>query len=192
MFPGIQYIVRMKVYVSLLRSINVGGKNKIRMADLKKTYTSIGLENVETHIQSGNVVFSSTFDDPSKSEEVIESAIRSAYSIETVALVRIIEEYNKIVQENPFIQKDDDNTDGMYVTFLRQTPDPKDLPALSQLDSSSDRFEVMERVIYLALQAGYSKTKLQNSVIEKKLNVPATTRNWKTVLKLAELADSIR
>lgn len=179
----------MKTYISILRGINVSGQKKILMADLKTLYESLKLKDVVTYIQSGNVIFktSDKADDKTLAAK-IEKAISKKYGFEVPVIVRSAEEMQAVLKNNPLLKDKTVNPERTYVTFLSEPPSKEALAALSKTDFSPDRFIVTGKEIYLFVPVSYGETKLSNNFFEKKLKVTATTRNWKTVNKLAELA----
>jgi len=177
-------------YISILRGINVSGQKKILMKDLKALYEGLNFDNVMTYIQSGNVIFDSTEADTAKLENMIEGAIKDQYGFEVPVDVRISEDYQKIIKNCPFAPVDVEK-DGtkILVTFLSGMPDPDKLAAARKAATLSEVMEMDGSVLYLHCPNGYGKTKLSNAYLEKKLGLTATTRNWKSILKLRELAE---
>jgi len=174
----------MKTYVSMLREINVSGQKTVKMEELKKLYESLGLKDVQAYIQSGNVIFKSS-EAGSILTGRIEKKIREYFGFDVVVLLRTKDELQKLVNNNPFSKKSIDN---LYVTFLSGYPALSPLEELNKAKAKSEEFFISGREICLFCPDGYGKTKLSNNFFERKLNVQATTRNWKTVNKLLELA----
>lgn len=178
----------MKSHVAILRGINVGGHRKILMADLRVLLGRLGYDNVETYIQSGNVVFNGPENiDSLDLEKQIFEAIADKYGFEVKVLVRTTEEWKKTVKLNPFLKSADVNQ--LHVTFLKAIPEPDTVNAAKSLEFEPDLFEIIKRDVYINCLQKYNETKLSNNFFEKKLKVEATTRNWKTVLKITELLD---
>jgi len=179
--------VKVKTKIALLRGINVGGKNRIKMADLRTTLSKAGLANVRTYIQSGNVAFESTLDcEPL--EGLVRDAIKSDFGCVVPVLVRDQKYFAKVVSQCPFCPTDGSEFESkqLHVTFLGETPTAQAVRSLGGLEFE-DEFRVVGDVVYLRLICGYSKTKLTNGFLEKKLIVAATSRNWKTLTKLVEM-----
>jgi uncharacterized protein (DUF1697 family) len=179
----------MTIYISLLRGINVSGQKKIKMADLKALYQALGLDNVKTYIQSGNVVFESGEASLVLSQKIHE-AIEENYGFSVPIEIRSLNDWQAIVAGNPFTP---DNKESKYfhVTLLGEIPDEQLVHEVDKLDFGSDEYHVLGNVVYLYCPNGYGRTKLNNNFWERKLKVTATTRNWKTVNKLLELAEAI-
>ena len=174
------------IFVSLLRGINVSGQKKIKMADLKVLYENLGLANVITYIQSGNVIFESgnSADDLIKQ---IETAIQKEYGFDVSIQVIALEDLIRIASENPFLPADDISK--LHLTLLETKPDENLVKNIVSDPKSDDEFKVIGKAIYLKCPNGYGRTKLTNTFFESKLKIKATTRNWKTVLKLVELSN---
>lgn len=179
----------MKTYISILRGINVSGQRKIVMTDLKALYESFQFKDVTTYIQSGNVIFK-TRDDNSNNElaEKIERAIYEKYNFSVPVIIRSAEEMKHIISVNPFLQNKNINTEKLHVTFLEKNPEEKNLESIKTFDFPPDQFIIIDKEVFLHCPENYGETKLSNKFFESKLKVSATTRNWKTVNKLYEIA----
>lgn len=178
----------METYIAILRGINVGGKNKIKMADLRENLSDLGFKNVETYIQSGNIIFDFDKKNPLELAKQIKSMIKSSFGFDVPVIVIEGEEFVKIWSENPFTKKEDFEIKHLHVTFLAEKPNSKLINEITDFDDSPNQLLMNEKVAYLICPNGYSKTKLTNDFFEKKLKTTATTRNFKTVTKIAELA----
>lgn len=175
----------MQTYISLLRGINVSGQKKIRMADLRNLYETLGLINVQSYLQSGNVVFDSDEKEIGKLKDAIEAQIESTYGFSVPVLIRTGDDFKRVIQEHPFAQEE---AIRVLVTFLYEPPDQSNLEELNQYEDKVDQFSIGEQEIFLFCPGGYGRTKLSNNFFEKKLGVAATTRNWKSVNALYEMA----
>ncbi len=172
----------MTFYISMLRGINVGGNKKIKMSDLAALYESLGFKDVETYIQSGNVVFSSRERSPSALSKAIRNKIKESFGFDVVVVVRTGDEMEKVLENNPFKEKD---AGKLHVTFLSDPPAAKPLDVFDAVKDKSEEYSFSGKEIYLFLPYGYGRTKLSNNFFENKLKVSATTRNWRTVKVLA-------
>ena len=172
-------------WVCILRGINVSGYNKIPMPALKAMFGKLGFGNVSTYIQSGNVMFEDgkglATDELVK---MISAGIAEQFGFTVPVIVRTGEEMERIAAGNPFLKEDGIDAEKLHVTFLAETPSPAALEAISKYDYSPDRFIIAGREVYLYCPGGYGNTRLSNSFFESKLKVTATTRNWRTVLRL--------
>jgi uncharacterized protein (DUF1697 family) len=179
----------MHTYIAILRGINVSGRNKILMADLKALFEGMGFLDIKTYIQSGNVIFKSKEQYTESSlEDLLQQAIRKKYGFDVPVLVRDSAALEKIISQNPFLKEKDLDQEKLHVTFLAGRPEQEAIEKIKAVDFLPDRFKYIGREIYLHCPERYGETKLSNSFFEKKLKVRATTRNWKTVNKLFEIA----
>ena len=179
----------MTKYISILRGINVGGKRKILMADLRELYQFLGFENVITYIQSGNVIFESKKKNANTIfTKKIKDAIFEKYGFDVPVIIRSVEEIKNIIEFNPYLKKESVQIENLCVTFLSEVPAEENLEKINTYDFSPDEFQIIENNVFLFIGGSYHKSKLTNNFFEKKLKVSATTRNWKTVSKLLGLS----
>lgn len=169
----------------MLRGINLGSRNRISMGDLKEVVIAVGGADPETYVQSGNVVFTAK-GKPADLERGLEKQIKADLGLDITVLVRSAKEMEKVASSNPF-QRKAKGIENLHVTFLVEKPDAKRLKELATPDVPDD-VEIKGREVYLLCPNGYGRSKLNNAFFEKKLGVAATTRNWKTVTNLADLA----
>jgi uncharacterized protein (DUF1697 family) len=177
---------RPQTWVALLRGINLGSHNKISMADLRALVEDIGAADVATYVQSGNVVFRSTIARGALVRR-IEREIRARFGHDVTVVLRTRAELARLVKENPFAKRESDPTK-LHVTFLATAADRRRLAGLDRKEFAPDDFHIGRNAVYLHMPKGYGRSKLSNAFFEKQLAVRATTRNWRTVTKLAELA----
>ena len=168
--------------VALLRGINLGARNKIAMGDLRELFAGLGAEDVQTHVQSGNVIYGGPVD-----AGAIEARIKRDLGLEIVVVIRTAAELARVVDRNPFAKKARDPKQ-LHVTFLAAKPAAGRVEGLDPDRSPGDEFAVTAREVYLYTPNGYGLSKLSNAYFEKKLGVAGTSRNWNTVTTLAKLA----
>ncbi|GBD89341.1 hypothetical protein BMS3Abin04_00045 [bacterium BMS3Abin04] len=178
----------MKKYISLLRGINVSGQKRILMKDLKSLYVSIGLYDVSTYIQSGNVLFNSTENNISEISASIVKAIKRKYGFDVKVIVKTQSELGKIIKQNPFLKINDIDIGKLYVTFMEYKPAKEFIDRLTPNKETNDVYKIIGTEIYLYCPGGYGKTIFSNTYIEKKLDLKTTTGNWKTINKLLQIA----
>ena len=169
----------MMKYVAFLRAINVGGNAVIKMADLKKMFEAAGLGNVQTYIQSGNVIFESD-QEPDALEKQIEHLLEKAAAYKIHAFVRTMHEVQAIAEKSPFTPKEGEVA---YVTFLKKKPDTKSQQALLSFKSEADDFAFEGRQLY-NLRRNPEKSIFSGNFVEKHLKMPATTRSMTTIAKI--------
>jgi len=177
------------ILLSLLRGINVGGR-KVPMADLRILYEELGLKNITTYIQSGNVIFESKVANKAL-EKKIEKKIKVKFGFDVSVITRTKEELNAVIKENPFTKENNIELEKLYVIFLGEIPDPVLLKKLIESDLGPERFIVCGKTIYLYCPVGYGEAKLNNNFFEKKLKVVATTRNWRTTNILLDMMKGV-
>ena len=178
----------MTIYVALLRGINVGGHNKLPMQDLRDILAALGCEDIKTYIQSGNAVFRSG-DDQTTLRSKIETAVDKQFGFTPKVLLLTIDDYQSILSANPFPEATD-NPKSLHVSFLSEVPLDPNLDALDALKSPTENYALLANAFYLHAPDGIGRSKLAAKV-EKCLGVQTTGRNWRTVIKVAELAKSI-
>ena len=182
----------MAIYVALLRGINVGGHNKIKMAELKLLFENIGLSRVQTYIQSGNVLFESEEEEEEALRRRIEHEIEKVLSISVAVVLRTSLELERIIENCPFSEDALSEAallsegESFYVSLLLTSPSQAQIERLDAFRNESDEYRVVGREIYLLLRHGVRNSKLANNL--HKLDVPSTMRNWKTINTLASLA----
>ncbi|MBO9637504.1 MAG: DUF1697 domain-containing protein [Siphonobacter aquaeclarae] len=175
----------MKRVLAMLRGINVSGRNRVPMADLKAFFEAQGHTDVRTYIQSGNVVFS-----PGASLSQLESQLFGHFGFEIPVLMRTTPEMEALVANNPFLLEEDIATDKLHVTFLEELPAKDAVSRLETLSFLPDRFIISGKEVYVYCPDGYGNTKIHNMFFEKKLGVRATTRNWKSVNELLSMLNA--
>ena len=179
----------MKTYISILRGINVGGKNLIKMNSLQAMFEGMGFHNVKTYIQSGNVVFQSLETHPEELERLISEGILREYQFNVPVLVREVSELKSILALNPLITDFEEDISKFHVTFLSKLPESQYLQGIISGSYLPDKCIIIGRTIYLVCPNGYGKTKLNNNFFENKLKVSATTRNLRTLMELVKLCE---
>ncbi len=168
-------------YVALLRGINVGGNNKLPMKDLAGIFEGSGCKNVQTYIQSGNVLFECA-EHVSVLQGKVGQAIEKKFGFNPPFVVRKLPDLEKIVRENPFL-KDGAAEQELHVVFLESEPAQEEIAKLKKNRVSPDEFAVHGKEIYLRLPNGAGRSKLA----AVKLKTLATGRNWRTVNTLVEM-----
>jgi len=176
----------MTTYIAMLRGINVSGRNRLAMEDLRELVATAGGEDVRTYIQSGNAVFRSRGSETAI-VKAMETGLEHSLGAKVPVLVRSKKELDVVMKMNPFFLRGDEITT-LHVTFMGEVPAPADVKAARAKAVDADELQVIRREVYLHCPNGYGNTKLTNAFFEKKFGSEATTRNWKTVTTLAEMA----
>ncbi len=178
----------MNTYIALLRGINVSGQKKIKMAELREHLAELPLHNIQTYIQSGNILFDREETEVGIIEEEIRAKIEEKYGFDVPTMVKTKEDLEHVIAQHPFIHQRHEDPKLVHVTFLAGSPEAEHLANLTSVDYPSEEYQVDRTFFYLFAPNGYGRAKLNNNFIERKLKVRATTRNWKTVTKLLEMA----
>jgi len=178
----------MMTYIAMLRGINVGRGKAVKMERLRTSFTALGFGEVRTYVQSGNVVFQSE----RKSELIrtIEAKIQHDFGFTVPVLIKTSKELAQIVRDNPLLRVKGIDVSKLHVTFLSDAPPKTAAKVLEDLATTRERFRILNCEIYLYCPDGYGNSKLTNNTIEKKFSLVATTRNWRTVNALLEMARS--
>ncbi|TMU55484.1 DUF1697 domain-containing protein [Flagellimonas algicola] len=177
----------MKTFIVLLRGINVGGQKKIKMADLRQCLTQSGFQDVETYIQSGNLSCKKDGLTAKAVEIEVHKVILKHFGFDVPTLVLTKEELKRIIDQNPYAGEEEKS---LYFVLLKSEPEKDLMDSFNLLHFDNEAFQVNHNCVYLCCKAGYGKAKLSNNLIENKLKVQATTRNFRTMMKLLEMAQS--
>ena len=180
-----------ETYVVLLRGINVGGHNKLKMADLKSSLAALKYQTVQTYLQSGNIVLTTGKTDPEKISSAISRNIKRTFGFDVPVHDIVARQWERIANGNPLLKKNQSNIKELHVTFCHTAPDKKLIGALKVPAGVKDSFSFGKQECYVRCTDGYGKSKLTNSFFEKQLSVACTSRNWKTVIALQKLIAKI-
>jgi uncharacterized protein (DUF1697 family) len=178
----------MQTYISMLRGINVSGHKMIKMEALRNLYTQLDFKNVQTYIQSGNVTFQTSESKPQDLQQKIANKVLEEFGFIVPVMVKLKSAFIKVIDENPFQNED---LSKLHVTFLSEIPKNENVLKIASTDYAPDKIAILENSVYIICPNGYGNTKLNNTFLEKKLKVIATTRNWKTINELFNIADKI-
>lgn len=177
----------MPTYVALLRGINVSGKNPIRMSALQDSLTDLGLEDVRTYLQSGNVVFRDKSADKGKLAASIEARITCDFGHKVPVRVIPESDLEVITDSNPLWPESGGDEKLFHCTFLFEELPEKRFEALKLPAAEGEQAVMLKGAVLLHCPHGYGRTKLNNTYFERALKVQATTRNWRSVLALLDL-----
>ncbi|MEZ5103178.1 MAG: DUF1697 domain-containing protein [Draconibacterium sp.] len=180
----------METYIAILRGVNVGGKT-LKMADLRTKIERLGFENVSTYIQSGNVFFQARMEAKEVLEQKIKALILSDLNLDVSVIVLTPKKLEEIINANPYLSDSKKDRAFMHVTFLQTVPGNYNVESIQDKRMGNEEIVFTDEAVYLYCPNGYGTSKLTNNLFESKMKVAATTRNWKTTLKLLELAKNI-
>ncbi|MFT8321109.1 MAG: DUF1697 domain-containing protein [Bacillus sp. (in: firmicutes)] len=179
----------MTVYIALIRGINVGGHNRIKMKELKDLLSTNGLEQVTTYIQSGNIVFRS--DEKAETvQQLIEQEIQNFYGFSVTVMVRAALEWEQIIHHCPYPANALAEGESVHLALLKAAFTEEKMNALLAYQSGTEVCHIHEKVVYVYLRQSFHKSKL--AIQLQKIGNPTTVRNWKTVMKLEMMAQAMQ
>ena len=173
-------------YAAFLRGINVGGKNMIKMEALRKTFEGLGYENVRSYVNSGNLVFETRKSDDGKLAKTIHDAIENELGFDVSVMVRSMNEIVKLVADNPFDGQFDDHK-YFHVFFLDRELSKDEKKLLMDLANENEMISINGRTVYYLLRISIIDSALGKGFIDRKLKIPATARNWRTITTVAAM-----
>jgi uncharacterized protein (DUF1697 family) len=176
------------VHIGLLRAVNLGSHNKVSMGDLRVLLEALGMGDVRTVLQSGNVVFRRDGLAASKLEDVLQRAAAARLGLETDFFVRTAAEWRDVIARNPFPEEARRDPGHLLVMFLKAAPDRQAVTALQSAITGREVVRASGRHAYVVYPDGIGRSRLTIAFIEKKLGTRGTGRNWNTVVKLGALA----
>jgi uncharacterized protein (DUF1697 family) len=172
-------------YVAFLRGINVGGHKLVKMQDLSATFQELGHANVTTYIQSGNVVFESAESDMGQLTAGLQQALLELQGAPVAVMLRTVVQLQALVKKNPFQNLKPRDDEKLYVTFLAGKPNRKPKLPLSSAKKDVEVLEIRNLDVFSISRKQNGRFGFPNLLVEKELAVPATTRAWATVCKMA-------
>jgi uncharacterized protein (DUF1697 family) len=181
----------MTVVVSMLRGVNVGGHNIIKMEALRAVYESLGLLNVQTHIQSGNVLFKTKDQDLDRLTKRIQDAIEKTFGFRPGVVLRTTSDLRDIIARNPFHGRPGIDPRKLLISFLAAQPDAESQAKALALNVAPEELRIDGRELFIYYANGIARPKLSMPQVERALKTTGTARNWNTVTKLLELAEKL-
>lgn len=178
----------MPTFITLLRAVNLGGATQVSMSALGELCRAMGLRDVRTLLQSGNLVFRSDQRDTAELERRLETQVAQELGLRTDFFVRTDVEWRSIISGNPFPREASTDPSHLVVTVLKNTPSRDSWVSLSQAIQGRERVVGEGRVAYIVYPDGIGKSRLTARLIETQLGTRGTSRNWNTVTKLAAMA----
>ncbi|MCI4351118.1 MAG: DUF1697 domain-containing protein [Thermoplasmata archaeon] len=178
----------MPAFIALLRAVNVGGTGALSMEKLRLLAGRVGLTDPRTLGQSGNLVFGSALSNEPELERRLRDAVAASLGVETEFFVRGLPEWRRVVAANPFVAEATSDPARLHVTALRAPPAPSSWKELEAAVVGNERVGGHGRHAYIVYPDGAGRSRLTLGLIERKLVMRGTSRNWNTVLKLEALA----
>jgi len=181
----------MVVYIGLLRAVNVGGRNMIKMEVLREICGALKFRGAQTYVQSGNVVFASDERDAAVVAKKLQAAIEKKVGFRPEVMVRTAGEIREVVARNPFAKRRGLEPKKLLVTFLSGEPDAEGLKAARGMKTDPEEMRIEGREAFVYYPNGFGKSKLVWPKVERMLKVAGTARNWNSVVKLLEMAEAM-
>ena len=181
----------MPVLISMLRGVNVGGHNKIKMDALRALYESLKLEDPRTYVQSGNVIFRTKEKTSAALAKKIQDAIERKFGFRPEVILRTKDELRNAIATSPFATRPDLEPGKILVTFLAGDPGPQAHAALLGFKSHPEELHLQGRELFIYFPDGAGKSKLPWSTVAKLLNTTGTARNWNSVTKMLAIAEEM-
>lgn len=178
----------MTTWVALLRGINLGSHNKVPMEELRELARELGFTDPETYLRSGNLVVDSDLSEIELTT-TIQDAIEDRFGLQVPTICRSAEELGRIASNHPFSSLGLDDR-MLHVAFLDREPEADIEALIDPTEYAPDRLQAAGREIYLAYPTGSGRSKLNHSLLERRIVVTVTARNWRTVTRLAEIVES--
>lgn len=174
----------MAAYVALLRAVNLAGKNQISMADLRGIAEKVGLAEPRTLLNSGNLLFETRARGSAALEKLLETALSRELELVTPVVVRSVTEWRAAIEANPFPMEARKDPGKLLLMPLKGKPVAANVAELVRAIVGPERVKAASSSLYLVYPDGVGKSKLTSALIEKKIGVSGTARNWNTVQKL--------
>ena len=181
----------MAVIISMLRGVNVGSHNRVKMDVLRPIYESLKLRDPQTYVQSGNVVFHSGPGELAALARRIERAIQKTCGFSCAVILRTLSEMRGVVTRNPFAGRDGIEPGKLLVTFLAGEPGPEAPDLVRRVKTDCEELKLIGRELFVYFPNGMGRSKLSMAAVEKAIQVPGTGRNWNSVTNLLEIAEKM-
>lgn len=181
----------MPVLICMLRGVNVGGHNKVKMETLRALCESLDLRGSRTYIQSGNIVFRAKQKSLPKLRNDLQDAMGRNFGFRPEIILRTIAKLRDAIARNPFAGRRDIEPRKLLVSFLASEPSPEVREKVLQIETAPEELHIDRREIYIYFRSGMARPKLSMPALERTLKIPGTGRNWNTVLKLLEMAEAL-
>jgi uncharacterized protein (DUF1697 family) len=181
----------MPILISMLRGVNVGGHNKIKMDELRALYESLKFEDPRTHVQSGNVIFRTKEKNSPALAKKIQNAIERKFGFRPEVILRTTDELRSAIAASPFASRRNLEPGKILVTFLAGEPGPDAPATLLSLKAHPEELHLKGRELYIYFPDGAGKSKLPWSKVEKLVQTTGTARNWNSVTKMLAIAEEL-
>ena len=180
----------MAVVISMLRGVNVGGHNRMKMDALRSVYSSIGLHNPQTYVQSGNVIFESGDEAPTELANRLEDAIEAHFKFRPAVILRTADELREVIVRNPFPERAVHEASKLLITFLSSDPGEAARAKVRAISVAPEQLVNRVREIYTYFPVGMGRSRIPAVLINKALQTQGTARNWNSVIQMLQIAEN--
>jgi uncharacterized protein (DUF1697 family) len=181
----------MPVLVAMLRGVNLGPHNRIKMDALRDLCGSLDLLDVQTYVQSGNIVFRTKERNLSSLAKKIRSGIEKKFGFSPEVILRSTSDLREVISRNPFAKMKDIEPGKLLVDFLSSEPSPEACTSVRAIKTDPEKLHIDGREMYIYFPNGAGRSKLSWPALEKILKTPGTARNWNSVTKLLAMAEGL-
>jgi uncharacterized protein (DUF1697 family) len=181
----------MAVIISMLRGVNLGPHNRLKMEELRALYESLGLQDAQSYVQSGNVIFRSDGKDLAALGRRIEGAIEKKFGFRPPVILRTTAELREAIAKNPFAKRQDIEPSKLLVTFLDRDPGKEVREQVLKIETAPEELRMEGREVYIYFPNGMARPKMKWAAVERVLKTQWTGRNWNSVQKILEMAEKL-
>jgi uncharacterized protein (DUF1697 family) len=181
----------MQAIIAMLRGVNVGPHNRISMQALRTLCSSLLLQNAQTYVQSGNVVFTSHERNLIALAKRIEDAFEQTFGFRILVILRTASEMQSVIAKNPFAKRKEIEPGKLLVTFLSEELSSEARKQLEEAKVGPEEIRAQARELYVYFPNGMGRSKLP-AVMDRVLKKTGTARNWNSVTRMLEMAEGIQ
>lgn len=181
----------MQVIICMLRGVNVGGRNMVKMEELRDLCTELKFRNPQTYVQSGNVIFATAEKNLETIRKKIDAAFERSFGFQPQIILRTTEELRDVIRRNPFAKRKGIEPDKLLVNFLARDPGEDVRGKVRAFKSEVEEIKIDGREMFIYFPNGMGRPKFSWAVLDKILQTPATGRNWNSVTKMLVMAEEI-
>jgi uncharacterized protein (DUF1697 family) len=181
----------MAVIISMLRGVNLGPHNRLKMEELRALYDSLKLRDAQSYVQSGNVIFRSEEKNLEELARRIEGAIEKKFGFRPAVILRTTAELREAIAKNPFAKRRKIEASKLLVTFLDRDPGQEAREQALKIDTAPEELRMQGREVYIYFPNGMARPKMKWAAIERVLKTQWTGRNWNSVQKMLEMAERL-
>jgi uncharacterized protein (DUF1697 family) len=181
----------MAVVIAMLRGVNLGAHNRMKMDALRELCGTLELRDAQTYVQSGNVVFRTRERTSVALARKIKDAIEKKFGFDPEVILRTTSEMREVIARNPFARMKDINPGKLLVDFLASDPGAEARAKVAAIKTDPEKLHVEDRELYIYFPNGAGRSKLSWTALEKMLKTPGTARNWNSVTRLLAMAEEL-